>query len=114
MAALIAAAGCSPTPNEAATNESSPVASNTAATPPVLSNGLEGEDYPTAQPGGSPLAADYCGEVTDKPGNPFDNTKTCLMIACDTGDKESCDLMQTYNGNLWPDEEPPQGDTRFD
>ena len=98
MAALIAAAGCSQTPNKAATNEARPVASNTAAAK---------EGFPTAQPDGSPLTANYCSEVTDKPASPFDNTKTCLMIACDTGDKASCDLMETYNGSMWPDGEPP-------
>ena len=71
------------------------------ATPaPTARNGLEG--YPTAQPDGSPLNVAYCLRVGDEPNNPFDNAKTCFMIACEEGDRASCDMAATYNGNLSP------------
>lgn len=68
------------------------------ATAPV---GLEG--YPTTQPDGSPLTAAYCLRVGDEPNNTFDNAKTCLMVACEGGDRASCELAATYNGNISQD-----------
>ena len=65
------------------------------------------EGYPTTQPDGSPLTEAYCSKVGDEPGNPVGNSKSCYLIACDKGDKASCDAAATYNGNLWPDGEPP-------
>jgi hypothetical protein len=58
------------------------------------------EGYPTAQPDGSPLNADYCLRIGDTPTSPFDNIKTCVMIACETGDAKSCQLAESYNGNI--------------
>jgi hypothetical protein len=64
-------------------------------------NGLEG--YPTSQPDGSPLTVAFCLRVGDEPNNPFDNAKTCLMVACEEGDRASCDMAATFNGNLSQD-----------
>ncbi len=66
------------------------------------------DHYPSVQPDGSPLDAEYCLWVGDQPGNPFDNIKTCVMIACDGGDEDSCEVAETYNLNLWEDGEPPR------
>jgi hypothetical protein len=60
--------------------------------------GLNG--YPRSQPNGSRLDAAYCLRVGDGPTSPFDNAKTCFMVACEEGDRASCDMAATYNGNL--------------
>ena len=103
LIAVVAVVSCSPSRDEVAANE---------PTQEVASNNADlWKGYPTSQPNGTPLTADYCSKVGDEVGNPFDNTKTCLMIACDKGDNASCELAATYNGNLWPDGEPGTGNT---
>lgn len=64
-------------------------------------NGLEG--YPTSRPDGSPLTMAYCLRVGEEPTNPFGNAKACLMVACEQGDRASCRMAATYNGNLGRD-----------
>jgi hypothetical protein len=103
-------AGCSPAQNQS--NQSQPAA-NSVARVSLSKKDVPGfEGVPTTQPDGSPLTADYCGKMGDQPGNAFDNTKTCLMIACDKGDKASCKLAETYNGNLWPEGVPPDENSK--
>jgi hypothetical protein len=75
---------------------------------PTAPAGFEG--YPTTQRDGSPLDEAYCLSVGNEPGNPFNNAKTCFMIACSLGDKPSCEMAESYNGNLWPDGQPPDSD----
>ncbi len=105
-AGLATLAACSPAQNQA--NQTA-AAANSVAPASTTKKEVPGfEGYPTTQPNGSPLTADYCGKVGDQPGNPFDNTKTCLMIACDKGDQDSCKLAESYNGNLWPEGVPPE------
>jgi hypothetical protein len=65
-------------------------------------NGL-GLGYPTSQPDGSPLTVAYCLRVGEEPNSPFDNAKTCFMVGCEQGDRASCDMAETYNGNLRQD-----------
>src|SRR5690349_12901563 len=60
----------------------------------------EAAGAPRRQPDGAALTSEYCLKTGDEPDSPFDNTKSCLMTACDEGDKASCDLAATYNGNL--------------
>jgi hypothetical protein len=72
---------------------------------PTAPAGFEG--YPTTQPDGSPLDQAYCSSVGHEPGNPFDNAKTCFMIACTLGDESSCEIAESYNGNPLPDGTPP-------
>jgi hypothetical protein len=45
----------------------------------------------------------YCLRVEEAANNPFDNSKACFMVACDEGDRASCDMADTYNGNLRQD-----------
>jgi hypothetical protein len=73
---------------------------------PTKNKTATNDGYPTTRPDGSPLTEDYCGRVGDEPGSAFGNIKTCLMIACDQGDKASCKMAETYNGNLWPEGVP--------
>ena len=63
----------------------------------------EAGSFPTPQSDGSPLTAAFCLKVDEQPNSRFDNTKTCLMMACEKGDEASCDLAATYNGNLKSD-----------
>jgi hypothetical protein len=105
--AVLATLGCSSKPDETSSNGTGPAPATSLATV----NELKGwEGYPTAQPNGQPLTADYCAKEANKPDSPFDNTKTCLTIACDTGDKSSCEKAATFNGNMWPDQKPPDAD----
>jgi hypothetical protein len=110
LAAMLVLVACSPSKHEARETRTDkaehPVNSVVASAPTKQIPGFEG--YPTTQPNGAPLTEDYCVRVGDKPGSPFDNTKTCLMIACQLGDKASCKMMETYNGNLWPNGVPPE------
>jgi len=100
-------AGCG---KSAPSNEAASAPANEATS--ASSNALDKwPGYPKTQPDGSPLTADYCVKVGAEPGSPFDNTKTCLMVACDAGDKASCDGAATFNGNMWPDGEPPSAPT---
>lgn len=55
---------------------------------------LKPDDIPLEKPDGSPLDADYCQRVGAVPGNPFSDVKTCLTIACQGGDPESCVLTE--------------------
>jgi hypothetical protein len=103
IAASATLAACSPPQNQ--TNQTQ-AAANTVA-PPAKKEVSDFEGYPTTQPNGSALTADYCVKVGDEPGSLFGNTKSCLLIACDKGDKASCKLAETYNGNLWPEGVPP-------
>lgn len=57
-------------------------------------------DSPTPAASASSLTADFCDEHGDDPDSPYGNRKSCYMQACEAGDKASCDLMGSYNGNL--------------
>lgn len=75
---------------------------NDAAKTPVDELGL-----PTTQPDGSPLTAAYCG--TEEAARIYGNLKGCSMVACDQGDKESCEIAQTFATSQAPsnlDENP--------
>ena len=110
LAAVVVLVACSPSKDEARetpTNQAEHSANSVVASVPTKQiPGLEG--YPTTQPNGAPLTEEYCVKAGDEAGSPFDNTKTCLMIACQMGDKASCKMMETYNGNLWPNGVPPE------
>ena len=113
IAVLVAITACSPDPQQALGNsddqtgaEDKPKAAfaKPAAKSSTPIAGFEG--IPTTKVDGSPLDAEYCLKTANEPGSPFFNTKTCVMISCRTGDQPSCELAETYNGNLWADGEP--------
>ena len=106
LAITLAAAACSPAPDQRDENRSAVPAGNAPATDEASGP----ESLPTRQPDGSPLTEGYCMQAGDEPGSPFGNTKTCRMLACDTGDKASCKMAETYNGNLWPDGVPEENE----
>ncbi len=115
--AILALAGCSASPDrEAAARTALSRSGEHRGTPsatrsPASEKALESwPGYPDKQPDGSPLSAAYCLRVGDQSGSPFDNIKTCLQIACDRSDKASCDLAESYNGNLRPEEAGSGGD----
>ena len=112
LAALVALAGCSASPGQHnataaahARSDAQKRATSVAPAPAGKKGVDDWGDYPVKQPDGSPLTAAYCGKVGDAPGSPFDNEKTCLLIACDKGDKPSCKLAESYNGNMSADDE---------
>ena len=53
-----------------------------------------------AEPAQSALSVDYCIAEGDKPGGRFNNAKACFLAACKQGDDASCEMMESYNGNL--------------
>lgn len=58
--------------------------------------------YPTKRPDGSPLTAAFCD--TEEAERIYDNIKTCSMVACSQGDKESCQIAQTFATQHAPEE----------
>lgn len=98
LLALIALAACSTSPSQ---KPAKPAHTKTADRRHASKVDADWPTYPHTQPNGAPLNADYCAKVADAPGTKFDNMKTCVMIACDTGDRESCRLAESYNGNLF-------------
>jgi hypothetical protein len=99
LSVVLAALGvCSQADNSSA-NRFTPAKAVEQGAPAVMASNQMGA-YPSTQPDGSPLTDEYCFKVDQERENPFDNTKTCLIVACDAGDKASCDWAATYNGNL--------------
>lgn len=88
-ASLIALAACQAAERDEGANE--------AAKNSVVQLG-----YPTRQPDGSSLTASFC--ATEAAGRIYDNIKTCSMVACDQGDKESCKIAETFATQHAPDQ----------
>ncbi|MFM5954607.1 MAG: hypothetical protein ACKOPE_09950 [Novosphingobium sp.] len=73
---------------------------------------------PTTKPSDKPLTAESCIEDNKGlgTGTRGENTKTCLVDACDQGDKKSCDIAKSFGGadglegagEPAPEEEPDQ------
>lgn len=82
-----------------ADDHSSP-ANAVAQAAPAVTASSQMDASRTTKPDGSALTDEYCFQVEKERANPFDNTKSCLMAACDAGDKASCEWAATYNGNL--------------
>ena len=111
LALSLFVAGCSPSNSNSDSRAVEPAKSAQKADPPRQASRAKGGSdfsYPTAQPDGSPLTEKYCLKAGEERSNPFGNSKTCFMVACDRGDKASCDAAATFNGNLWPDGKPPE------
>ncbi|MFM5925320.1 MAG: hypothetical protein ACKOPG_14150 [Novosphingobium sp.] len=73
---------------------------------------------PTEKPSDKPLTAESCIEDNKGLGTGIrgENTKTCLVDACDQGDKKSCDMAKSFGGadgldgagEQAPEEDPDQ------
>ena len=61
---------------------------------PAVSNAVDELGYPVKQPDGARLTADFCN--TEQAQRIYDNLKTCSMVACKQGDRESCQIAQTF------------------
>lgn len=60
--------------------------------------------YPTRQPTGSPLTAEFC--ASEEAGRIYDNIKTCSMVACSQGNRKSCEIAATFATQHAPENEP--------
>lgn len=61
---------------------------------------------PSARPSEEPMTAKACIEEFKGSGTGVrgENTRACLVDACEQGDKKSCDLTQSPGGNGEPEE----------
>jgi hypothetical protein len=78
---LIAVAACQSGERQQAANER----------PGTAVNELE---LPTTKADGTPLTAAYCD--TEEAARIYGNLKGCSMVACDQGDKESCEVARQF------------------
>lgn len=88
-ALCITIAACQPSSSE-------PVANEVAKRP------VDELGHPTKRPDGSPLTAAFC--ATEEADRIYGNIKTCSMVACDQGDKESCKIAETFATQHAPDQ----------
>ena len=94
LAVLIGLAACQPAEPQGAVNETTQI--------PVDELGL-----PTRKPDGSPLTAAYCD--TEEAARIYGNLKGCTMVACTQGDKESCEIAETFANSQAPEGEAASG-----
>ena len=57
---------------------------------------------PTRQQNGAPLTAAFCD--TEKARQIYGNQKGCVLVACDGGDKQSCEIAKYYSTSLGSDD----------
>ena len=58
----------------------------------------------------TPMTADRCIEDNKGlgTGTRGENTKDCMITACDKGDKKSCDMVKSFGGVDAENEPPPE------
>ena len=61
---------------------------------PAAAKSVADRGYPVKKPDGSPLTAAFCN--SEKAQRIYDNLKTCSMVACDQGDRESCTIAKEF------------------